>query len=273
MKIKRYSSFKVTSLLLITLFSASKTLSAEVYTAADCLVLPHKVTKLSSPVMGVLSDVKVLKSDQVTKGQVVATLESTVEAAAVELAKVRAEIDSEVEEGKVNTAYDQKRKKRMDSLFQQKNISEDIKDEFERDERLAKARLQQAMDLKKIRQFELAGAQARLAQKTIKAPFDGYVLEVSKNPGEYVEEQSILTIAQLDPLNIEAILPIEFFGKVKPGMQASIHIEAFPDKSQTAKVVVVDPIGNAAAGTFGVRLELPNPNNKIPAGLKCQAKF
>ena len=29
----------------------------------------------------------------------------------------------------------------------------------------------------------------------------------------------------------------------------------------------------AASGTFGVRLELPNPDFKLPAGLKCTVRF
>jgi hypothetical protein len=36
---------------------------------------------------------------------------------------------------------------------------------------------------------------------------------------------------------------------------------------------VVDPMFDAASGTFGVRLTLPNPERKIPAGLKCRARF
>lgn len=241
--------------------------------AADCVITPHRITELSSPVMGVIEDVLVQKSDRVTQGQVVATLESSVEKAAVELARVRAAIDSEVEEGLINRDFDSKRKKRIDSLFQQKNISEDVRDEFLRDEKLAHVRLRQAQDLKRIRQYELAGMEARLAQKSIHAPFDGYVLERMKNPGEFVEEQAILRIAQLDPLNVEAIFPIELFGKIKPGMTARILMEAFPANPKTAKVVLVDTIGNAASGTFGVRLEIPNPDNAIPAGMKCQAQI
>ena len=30
---------------------------------------------------------------------------------------------------------------------------------------------------------------------------------------------------------------------------------------------------DAASGTFGVRLELPNPGNAIPAGAKCKVRF
>lgn len=240
---------------------------------ADCIITPHQITELSSPVMGVLKQVLVQKSDKVAKGQVLARLESSVEQAAVELARSRAEIDSDVEEGRVNKAFDSKRKTRMDSLYKQKTISEDIRDEVEREAKLASVRLQQAEDLKRIRHLELAGMEARLQQKTIRSPFDGYVLERYKNQGEFVEEQAILRIAQLDILNVEAVLPIELFGQIRAKMTAEIIIAAFPQLNRTAEVVLVDSVGNAASATFGVRMELANPKNEIPAGLRCQAKF
>jgi len=40
-----------------------------------------------------------------------------------------------------------------------------------------------------------------------------------------------------------------------------------------ARVTVVDRVIDAASGTFGVRLALPNPDLKLPAGLKCRVKF
>ena len=43
--------------------------------------------------------------------------------------------------------------------------------------------------------------------------------------------------------------------------------------THTARVKVVDPVIDAASGTFGVRLELPNPNYRLPAGLKCKVRF
>lgn len=261
------------SALAVAVLSVSTATFAEVIPAADCVITPSRITDLSSPVMGVLEEVLVDRSDRVERGQVVAKLESSVEVAAVHLARVRAEIQSEVDEEVVNNEHDSKRKRRMDSLYKQQTVSEEIRDEFARDERLSKVRLQQALDLRKIREHELAGMEARLQQKTIRAPFDGYVLERLKDEGEYVEEQAIIRIAQLHPLRVEAIYPIELFGKIQPGMDAEIVMEAFPEKKLSAKVVVVDAVGNAASGTFGVRLEMPNEDNAIPAGLKCQAQI
>jgi multidrug efflux pump subunit AcrA (membrane-fusion protein) len=39
--------------------------------------------------------------------------------------------------------------------------------------------------------------------------------------------------------------------------------------SVAARVVVVDPVIDAASNTFGVRLLLPNPDTRIPAGIRC----
>jgi multidrug efflux pump subunit AcrA (membrane-fusion protein) len=46
-----------------------------------------------------------------------------------------------------------------------------------------------------------------------------------------------------------------------------------PKQPFTARVTVVDRVINAASGTFGVRLELPNDKQLVPAGAKCKVKF
>jgi hypothetical protein len=43
--------------------------------------------------------------------------------------------------------------------------------------------------------------------------------------------------------------------------------------SYPAIVAVVDRVVDAASGPFGVRLELPNPDYRLPAGLTCKARF
>jgi RND family efflux transporter MFP subunit len=241
--------------------------------AADCVINPYQVTDLSSPVAGVIKSVLVGKSEKVEAGQLVARLESSVEQATVNLARIRAKIESEIDESKVQVAFDGKRKNRFDSLYQRKTISEDLKDDVDREEQLALVRLQQAKELKSIRELELARAQAQLNQKTIRSPIDGFVLQQFKRAGEYVEEQAIVRVAQLDPLSVEAILPIEMFGKIEVGQTASVHLNAFAGKQYDARVKIVDPMGNAASGTFGVTLELPNKSHEIPAGLKCSVVF
>jgi LysM repeat protein len=93
------------------------------------------------------------------------------------------------------------------------------------------------------------------------------------HPGEYVEDQPILKLAQIHPLNVEVILPVEMLGSVKAGMGATVKPEAPVTGFYTAKVKIVDKVVDAASGTFGVRLELPNPDYQLPPGLKCKVVF
>ena len=75
-----------------------------------------------------------------------------------------------------------------------------------------------------------------------------------------------MTIAQIDPLNVEVVLPLERYGSIAIGSTATVHPAAPVGGSYPAKADVVDPVIDAASGTFGVRLILPNPNRTIPAG-------
>jgi hypothetical protein len=72
---------------------------------------------------------------------------------------------------------------------------------------------------------------------------------------------------------VEVILPAQVFGKIKPGMRATIVPELPEYGEHTAKVTIVDKVIDSASSTFGVRLEMPNEKQKVPSGLKCVVKF
>jgi multidrug efflux pump subunit AcrA (membrane-fusion protein) len=107
----------------------------------------------------------------------------------------------------------------------------------------------------------------------IKSPINGVVVERFLSPGEYIENQSIVKLAQIDPLNVEVVLPVSYFLQIKLGMKAKIIPEAPIGGQYIAEVKVIDRVIVAASGTFGVRLELSNPGYKLPAGLKCKVIF
>lgn len=241
--------------------------------AVDCVINPSQVIDLASPVRGVIDQLLVERSQQVVAGQVMAQLDAQVERANVELASFRANIQSEIQLGEINMNFDSRRQNRVESLHREKVISDDIADEAQREANVSRWNLEQARELAEVRRLELQRAQAQLEQKYIRAPFNGYVLDTFKHPGEYVEDQPILRLAQLDPLVVEAIVPMESFGQVKVGMQAEVIPEVLTDRKFTGQVIVVDRMGDTASNTFGVRLAISNPDNAIPAGLKCLVKF
>ena len=114
---------------------------------------------------------------------------------------------------------------------------------------------------------------AKLEMKIIRSPVDGVVVKVDLSAGEYVGEKQIMTIAQIDPLNVEVVVPGSEYGTIKKGMLAEVRPESPVGGVYTGKVMIVDRVVNAASGSFGVRVELPNPNLAIPSGLRCNVKF
>ena len=74
-------------------------------------------------------------------------------------------------------------------------------------------------------------------------------------------------------MRVEVFIPTQFYGEVNVGDRALVQPEEPIGGIHSAIVIVVDPVLDAASGTFGVRLELPNPEQLLPAGLKCKIAF
>jgi multidrug efflux pump subunit AcrA (membrane-fusion protein) len=147
-------------------------------------------------------------------------------------------------------------------------------DEAETAARVAETELDEARVNVQLAQLELARVTELLRQRTIRSPIDGVVVARMLGQGEYAFDQAqLVTVAQLDPLHVEAFVPLSLYRKIRTGMLAEIYPEQPIGGRYTAKVTVVDQVFDAASGTIGIRLQLPNPDHKLPAGLKCQARF
>ncbi len=239
----------------------------------DCVIQPTEFVELSSSVPGIIDTIAVDRSDPVEKGQEVARLKSDVEQAQVDLSKQRAGFDSEIESKRASLAFARRSQQRTQKLFNKKAVPFHVLDEAKTDAILAATELRTAQQNKRMAELELARAEATLALRTVRSPISGVVVERLKAPGEFIEDTPILRIAQLDPLRVEVIVPVGKFGTIKDGMRAEVTPELARKRKYIAEVIIVDKVVDAASGTFGVRLELPNPGNYIPGGLRCSLTF
>jgi len=210
------------------------------------LIEPREVVNFGSQVPGILEKVYVERGDKVSTGQILAKLKSGVEAAALRTAEARVD-------------FGQRKSQRNEELTKKKLISVHEKDEIETELQLARLQVSEARE-----QLEL---------RVIRSTVDGVVVKRTGAPGGYVGEEPFLTVAQIDPLNVELVIPVQFIGAIKEGRKARVMPDEPVGGEYEAKVVIVDKVVDAASGTFGVRLELPNPKLALPAGLKCRVVF
>jgi membrane fusion protein, multidrug efflux system len=210
------------------------------------IIEPSEVIEVSSQVPGIIEQVAVERGDRVREGQIVALLKSGVEAAQVDLVRARLE-------------FGKRRVLRNADLYTKQLISTHEKDEMETEVLILELQLREVLE--------------RLELRTLVSPIQGIVVERRLGPGEYIGEGSIMKIARIDPLNVEVIATVEHYGSITKGMRAEVIPEEPLGGSYRGTVVIVDELIDAASGTFGVRVRLPNPGHRLPAGLNCQVRF
>lgn len=239
----------------------------------DCVIEPSKIVDVGSAVTGIINNINVHRSQMIKRGAVLATLQPGVEQATVELAKARANQNIAIQLRREISRFSHQTQERNQLLVKRSIISTQDMDSLKTETRIAELQIEQEKVNKYLAKLEYRRALAVLQQRTIRSPIDGVVMELFKPAGEYVENRPLLRVAQLDPLHVELIVPVEYLGRISEGMQAKVTSILPGAQSYLATVKHVDVVADAASGTYGVRLALPNPDNKIPAGLRCIADF
>jgi RND family efflux transporter MFP subunit len=239
----------------------------------DGLIEPSLVVNVGSSVPGILKTVGVERGDMIKKGQVLARLHSGVERATMELARARTELVAAINEKQAQVDFSLRRQKRYEELYKKKVISFEKVDEARTNSAMALMDLEEVNENLRLAELELKRSIEVVRRMTIYSPINGVVMERFLSPGEFVEDQPVLKLAQIHPLYVEVFAPVELLGTIKVGMPADILPEEPVGNLYKARVTIVDQVVDAASGTFGVRLELPNPKYRLPAGLKCRVTF
>jgi len=270
--LSRLSRTRATCLLLFTLSPAAGAAELDSEEVLDCLIEPWVLSDVGSPVQGVVATLLVDRGERVAKGQPLAQLESGVEHSDVALAAIRAETQSEVLAREVELTLARLERDRLESLHRQKMVTPQQRDESTARYQIATAALAQALKNRKIQQLELERTKQQYSRRILTSPMDGVVAAQFVDAGEFVYDNPVMTIAALDPLRVEVVLPARLFGTIAVGDAARLYPELESD-ALVSTVDVVDPVLDSRSGTFGVRLTLANPDNTIPAGQHCRVTF
>jgi RND family efflux transporter MFP subunit len=243
----------------------------------DCVTEPSQTVEIRTSVDGLIEHIYVDRGDRVKAGQILASLDSGLEKAGAELARFKADMDGAVQTAENRVKYAGIKASRREELNEEHFVSSQDKDESEGDLRLAESQLVEAKENKRLAELDYQRAAEQLRLRSVASPIDGIVVERLMNPGELSDNRDqrrpILKIADISVLHVETLLPLEALGKVRPGLEATVIPEAPLGSRYLATVTVVDRVLDAASGTFGVRLELPNRKLEVPAGVKCRVSF
>jgi RND family efflux transporter MFP subunit len=161
--------------------------------------------------------------------------------------------------------------------------AEDVaKDEGEL--KVAEAQLVEATENTAIAKAELELAEETLRQHTIRAPFDGVVIERKRNPGESVQAgEVVVVLGNPTRLCVEPYVPLEYAFRVKVGQVVEIQPRISPKgaplspierKHFRGKITFVHPevqsVAEEGGGGVRVRAEFDNSDFELRPGLMVQ---
>ncbi|WP_434030336.1 efflux RND transporter periplasmic adaptor subunit [[Pseudomonas] boreopolis] len=126
---------------------------------------------------------------------------------------------------------------------------------------------------------QLASARERQGFASVRAPFDGVVSARNVDVGDRVVGDTasatvpMFRIDALDPLRVAVDVPQSAALQVRPGLRAQVTFPELPGEQFDAEVVRTAQRISEDAGGMRVELRLPNPDNRIPAGMVGQVRL
>ena len=249
--------------------------SREVLSDMDCVVEPSLLVELGSAIPGLLASVPHDRSDRVKAGEVIARLESGVEELALAVAQARAGNTSAVQLRKLAASLGARTLARNRSLADSESISKQNLDQLVTESEIATLQVQRELEEQRLAALEVQRAEALVRRRELRSPIDGTITQRYKAVGEFVDSEAVYQIAQLDPLHVEVIVPIEYRNSIKDGYTAGVTlaVPGFEQRVLEATVERIDAVADAPSATYGVRLRLDNPELTIPSGVRCQVDF
>jgi len=119
---------------------------------------------------------------------------------------------------------------------------------------------------------QILKTQAIIAQKLIRAPFDGRLGIRQIDLGQYLNPGGpIVTLTDLQHLYVNFTLPSTMRAEVRLGQQVNVTVDAFPNRVFTAKITTIEPQISADTRTMKVQATMANPNEELLPGMFVNA--
>ncbi|MDE2183744.1 MAG: efflux RND transporter periplasmic adaptor subunit [Alphaproteobacteria bacterium] len=114
-----------------------------------------------------------------------------------------------------------------------------------------------------------ADAQAAVVdKKAIRAPFSGRVGIRQVDVGQFVTAgQTLVTLQELDPIDVDFLVPQQNLAILSPGDQVSLTTNAVPGVTFHGKIMALDPKVDPTTRNVRVRAEIANPQKKLYPGM------
>jgi RND family efflux transporter MFP subunit len=232
---------------------------------------PSEEIDLAFPEVGIIAEIAVEEGDVVTKGQLLAALDSSIHEAQAKVARIKAESSAAVSSAEAEYSM---REHRLAQLRQ-------IGAAHTNPDEVARAEVEQVTALSHFQLAQEEAAQAKLALETLeveierrqlRSPIDGVVTRIFRDVAESVGgvETLVMTVVNLDELDLVVHVATELAEQLHEGDEVMVERSGTLSASglSSARVVFISPVVDASSSTRRVRLGLDNRKREHVSGVK-----
>jgi membrane fusion protein (multidrug efflux system) len=230
--------------------------------AVGSLKTPQNVI-ISPKKAGIINEILVKEGDQVKKGQILVQLDDVDARLQVE----RAEAGLKQAVAAVET--DRNIVPRYRKLYESQVIPQQTLDELILRFKVDEAKL----DLAKA---ELNVARQNLLDHRIASPIEGVVNLKIASLGEHVNvapKDEILSIVQMDPLELEFYVPENWAGKIRLGSMVQYTVKAFSEEKFSASLQFISPTSDPSTRNVKMKAMAKNPHYRLKPGFFAEVSI
>ncbi|AOG53275.1 MULTISPECIES: efflux RND transporter periplasmic adaptor subunit [Brucella] len=235
---------------------------------------------VGAQVSGQLKSVKVEVGDHVKQGQLIAEIdpspfEKKVEIAGAQLDNLKAQLlskDAQLTLKKLNAA-------RQKSLLATRGVSQTTVDQANADLLMAEAEVKALNAQIRQQEAQLASDKVDLGYTSIYSPMEGTVVDEAAKEGETLNAvqsaPTIVTVADLKVMTVEAQVSEADISKLKPGMPVYFTLLGQPDKrfTGTLRQIKPTPATDNNVVLYYALFDVPNPTGELMIDMSAQVYF
>lgn len=241
-------------------------------TEASGVVTAVRKVNLSPNVASRIARLYVREGDRVSRGQLIAAMESE------QLAAKANQVKSQLEAAGATLKANEARRRRHETLLASGAISLELMEELRNEERQASIKVQEA-------KYQLQEVQAELSNSRVYAPFSGIITRQFAQEGQFVtpttsaSEQDGATstsIAELSSgLEVVGKIPEASLTEIVPGQRVEVTTDAFPKDVFQGRVKMVSPraVTENEVNSFPVAVEIETGLRKLKPAMNVQVRF
>lgn len=212
----------------------------------------------------------VAEGEPVREGDCIAQLDHRVHNEKLELARVAKESLGELQIAEAEFEASQTRLRRLEDLAKRRHATEVEVLQAREALRVAQATIQRAKDRLSQQEADYQRLKVEADQYFVKAPFDGVVVEFSKQVGEYVGpgESVVCTLADISQLSVEFLVPRAYRDRLAVGDEVSV-VFTVASRVELGRIIYVSPFPNGETNTYKMKVLVDNESRELSAGERC----